>query len=267
MNRRYKKASSRIAKRRKARKYVGIFLAIFIPAIILTGIIFLLRANFMQIKDWQISGAEAISQDNIKNTAAAFASGDNFFVIPKSNIFLFSKDKLAALLLSKFGRIESVKVNKEFFGGEVNLEVTERKADFVWCSTESECFFMTKGGFIFEKIPDSPPANFVVFRGILEGDPIFKNFASAEKMQNYSKLIDTFSNSGFKITSINIESSDKAVAKSDIGDIIFSPDEKDLSTTAQNVILLINEIKGKNHSTQFNYIDARFGNKVYYKLY
>jgi hypothetical protein len=86
-------------------------------------------------------------------------------------------------------------------------------------------------------------------------------------MQNYSSFIESFKNAGFQITSINIESTDKATAKSNTGDIIFSPDETDLSTVAKNIILLINDIKHKTPSAQFNYIDARFGNKIFYKLY
>jgi hypothetical protein len=52
-----------------------------------------------------------------------------------------------------------------------------------------------------------------------------------------------------------------------MGDIIFNPEGVDLSLVAQNTILLINEVKGKNPSAQFNYNDARFDNKFFYKLY
>jgi hypothetical protein len=277
--RRYKKASSRIAKRRKARRYFGLFLKIGLPVAFVVGLIFLLRADFLQIKNFEVLGAETISQESIKNTASSFISGTRFFVIPKSNILLLSKNKLAAALLSKFGRLQKVEVNKEFFSGSIKLSVSERKADFLWCSAEDECFFMSKDGLVFQKsdftgsafllssASKAEPTHKIIFRGVLEVNPLMKNFTTPEKMQNYSNFVEVLKSAGFEIISVDIESADKAVAKSNIGDIVFDPDEADLASVAQNVILLINEVKGKNHSAQFNYIDARFGNKVFYKLY
>lgn len=148
-------------------------------------------------------------------------------------------------------------------------QITERKDDFLWCSENNECFNMTKDGLIFERAENIN--NKIIFGGILNGNPIMKNFATAQKMQNYIKLIKAFKNSGFEISSINIESSDKAVAKTNIentiSDIIFSPEEPNLYLIAQNAILLINEVLSKTSSAHFNYIDARFGNKMFYKLY
>ena len=126
---------------------------------------------------------------------------------------------------------------------------------------------MSKDGLVFESYSAEATRGKVIFGGILDGDPLMKNFATPEKMQNYSNLIRVFKEAGFEVSSINIESSDKAVAKIEIVDIIFNPEEENLSLTAENVVLLINELKSKNSSTTFNYIDARFNNKIFYKLY
>ncbi len=265
---RYKKTSSKIARRSKARKFFSLFLKIGLPTAILIGLVFLSRADFLQIKNFEVLGVETIQPENVKNTASNFISGNKFFIIPKSDILLLNKEKMATALIAAFPRIEKVEVNKQFFSQKVELKVTERKADFLWCSTQDECFSITKDGFIFERSEDVN--NKIIFKGILEENPLMKNFATPEKMQNYLKLIEVFKNDGFNISSINIESADKVVAKikinSAITDIIFNPDEPDLFLTAQNVVLLINETKSKNPSANFQYIDARFGNKMFYKL-
>jgi hypothetical protein len=274
----YKKASSIITKRNKARKIYNLSLKIGLPVIFLVGTIFIMRADFLQVKNFEIIGTESILSKNIKNIALNFISGNKFFVIPKSNIFLLDKDKLAAAMLADFGRMEKVGIKKQFLSRSVKLAVEERQADYLWCSKTDECFFMTKEGLIFEKAGYSgsdfltssaswaEPKNKMIFWGNLEGDPIMKNFASPDAMQNYLKLVEAFRISKFEIVSIKIESGDKAVAKSNIGDIIFNPEEADLSLIAQNAILLINEIRAKNSSVWFNYIDTRFGNKMFYKL-
>jgi hypothetical protein len=275
----YKRASSKIVKRNKTRRIFGLVLKIGLLIAFFIGLIFLLRAGFLQIKSFEILGTETIPPEDIKDTASNFASGTKFFLIPKSNILFLSKEKLATTLLLAFPRIEKINTNKQFFSGSIELTIAERKADFLWCLSLSDCFFMDKTGFIFEKsnltkpvflassLKESEPLNRMIFTGILEDHPLMKNFASPEKMQNYLNFAEVLKNNGFEVISINIESSDRAIAKSNIGDVIFNPEEIDLSSVAQNVVLLINEIKGKNPFARFQYIDARFGNKVFYKLY
>jgi hypothetical protein len=288
----YKKASSRITRRNKNKQLFSLFFKGSIPIVLIVGFIFLMRANFLQVKNFEIIGAEALVQEEIKSVAINFISGNEFLFIPKSNIFMVSKGKLTSILLSRFGRLEKIEVDKEFFSQKIKFNVSEREADFLWCSPQNlptqagECYFMNKSGLIFEKSNFSSssfltssvswiePKNKLIFEGSLEGNPLMRNFVSSEKMQNYLKFVEILKNFGIEIISINIESIDKAIAKSDNGDIFFNPEEKDLSMTAQNVILLIKEVKShassageKNSSVQFNYIDARFGNKIYYKLY
>lgn len=265
-NNRYKKASSRIARRGKLRRIFNLFLKITIPTALIVGFVFLLRANFLQVKNWQVVGADTIPEESIKNIASNFISGNNFFIIPKSNILFLNGSKLSSVLLSDFGRIQKVEVNKDFFSRSVQLSVSERQADFLWCSATDGCFFMTKDGFVFEKT-DSTATDKIIFSGLLNDDPLMKNFATPGKMQNYETFIGSLKDVGIDVSSVSIESLDRAVAKSNMGDIIFNPEETDLSTVAQNVILIINNVKNKVPSAQFNYIDARFGNKVYYKLY
>ena len=274
----YKKSSSIIAKRNKVRRIFGLVLKIGLPVIFLVGIAFLLRADFLQVKNFNVVGEESVSAKDIQKLAAGFVSGSNFFVIPKSNIFLLSKDKLAAAVLAKFSRVEKVDINKNFFNGSVNLAVKERQADYLWCSGDDTCFFMTKDGLVFEKAGFTAsdflassatwaePANKLIFEGNLAGNPLMKNFTISERMQNYLKLVKIFKDAGYEIISINIESVDKAIAKSNIGDIIFNPEEVDLSLATQNALLLINEVRSRNSSAEFNYIDTRFDNKLFYKL-
>jgi hypothetical protein len=272
----YKKASAKIAQRNKTRKIFSLFLKASLPTAILIGLVFLARADFLQVKSFDVVGVQALSQDQIKNVAASFISGNKFFFIPKSNIFLINKDKLATVLMAKFGRLENVDVGKEFLGGKIDIKVQERTSDFLWCmsaqagSPQDQCYFMDSNGLIFEKsdfVPMQGKSLSVIFRGILQGDPLKQNFATPDKMKNYVDLIGTLEAAKFDVNSINIESTDKGVTKTSVGDIVFDPQDQNLTLTAQNVIVLINDIKSKNPDVLFNYIDARFGTKIYYKLF
>ena len=232
----------------------------------------------MQVKSFEVLNAQALSSNDLKNTATNFISGYRFFVFPKSNIFFINKKELSDLFLDQFPRLETVSIDKQFFNNRIELTVTERGADYLWCSASGECFFMSNNGLIFEKASFSEseyllssgnwlePKNRFIFKGILTGDPVMKSFVSSDKMQAYEKFIELFKNAGIEIMSIDIKSFDKAVAQSDVGDIFFNPEETDFSEAVKNAVLLINEERAKNSNVKFNYIDTRFGNKIFYKL-
>jgi hypothetical protein len=263
----YKKASSRIAKRGRVRKIFSSSLKIGLPVAMIIGAILFFRADFLKVKNLAVLGAQVVPQENIKSAVSNYISGNKFLVIPKSDIFFINKAGLAAALMAQFPRIEKVNINKQFFDRGIELKVVERSADFLWCSESSECYFMEKNGLVFEKILGTGIAqDKIIFRGILTGDPVMKKFVTSEQMQYYIKLIGVFENAQFKITAINVEAVDKVVVKTNIGDIIFNPEDGDLTAAAQNAILLINEMKSKNPNVHFNYIDIRFGNKMFYKL-
>lgn len=279
----YKKASSRIAKRSRNQKIFNLFFKVSIPVALVVGLVFLFRANFLQVKNFAILGTQSIQEEEIKNSIKNFLSGNTLFFIPKTDIFFVNKKELASALMAQFSRIESIDINKQFFSEGLQFTVKERTADFLWCPqndplSQAECFFMDRSGLIFEKAEISESnfllssqnhqeiVNKIVFKSDITGDPLLKNFTYTEQMKNYLSLIDYLKNEGVETVAFILEDENKIKLKTNFGDILFSPQEKDFLPSVQNVVLLINDLKSKNSFVHFNYIDARFGTKLYYKL-
>ena len=264
-NNRYNKASSKIAERNKIRRNISLFFKILTLTLILVLPILLLRANFLEVQDIEISGVEKAGEESIKKISLDFISGNYFYLIPKSNILFLNEEKLANILLTNFPRLKEVRVDKKV-NKNIEIKVKERGGDFLWCRSEEECFNMSSDGLVFEKAEEKTEnkKEKIVFKGAIEGDPIRKNFATPETMQNYLGAIEILKNNKIEIFSISLELSDKAVFETSMGDIFLNPEE-DMILNAQNVVLLINEIRLKNPLISFQYIDARFGNKIFYK--
>lgn len=262
---RYKKASSRIARRNKTAKIFGLFLKISLPTIFLAGIIFLLRADFMQIKKVAVAGNKDVRAEEVEKLALASLQGKYFFLIPKSNFLLFRKGALVENIKTGFERVGEASASRNL-AGVLSIHIKERQGEFVWCSATEVCYLMDKNGMIFTTALPAETWGKIIFRGNIDGNPIFAHFVQAEKMPNYLKAIETLQNANFQISEINAELGDKAVFKTDIGDIFLNPEE-DMPEAALNAIILINDVKSKNPSARFQYIDARFGNKVFYKLF
>lgn len=267
-NNRYNKASTKITKRRQKRRNFGLFVKVGAVLFVLVGGVYILRADFLQVKKFEVLGNQTLGVESLKNAAANFSLGNKFLLVPKSNILFLSENQLAAVMLSKFPRIQNVDISKNYLDKNIVIKITEREAQYLWCSGSDECFNMTASGLVFEKTDNMD--NKIIFEGVLASSPIMKNFATPEKMKSYAKMIEDFGMAGFDAVSINVESDDKAVAKiktdKNISNIIFNPAENDFSKPVQNAILLIKETKSKNPSAVFQYIDTRFGNKMFYKL-
>lgn len=262
--RRFRGASSRIKRRSKAKHFFSVLFKVGLPAFLFASAIYVLRADFIQLKKVEISGNKEIKTEQIEKLALNSMTGNYFWFIPKSNMLLFDEKDLAAKILEEFKRAESAKVSKSV-RGSLEVAIKERRGDFIWCSASEECFLMDRNGLIFVDALRKEIAGKIIFRGGIAGDPIMKNFTEAETMQNYLKASEILGNAGFNVLSINLELPNKAVFETETGDIFLNPEE-DLSDSVSNAILLITEIKSKNPSAIFEYIDARFGNKVFYKL-
>ena len=261
---RYKKASSRIKKRSKTKHFFSLIFKIGLPVILIVGAVFLLRADFMQLKSVEVVGNQDIPSDVIERLTHENLLGSRLFFIPKSNFFIFNSRSLEQKILTNFPRVESVEVSKDL-DGIIHIILSERQKDFVWCATEEACFLMSKDGRVFAEAGSEEILGRIIFKGNIYGKPISQNFAVGGDMQNYLKVIGGLQNSGLQVFSVTTESPNKAVVKTGIGDIFLNPEEN-MSLSIPNITLLIQEIQSQNPSARFNYIDARFGTKVFYKL-
>lgn len=266
---RHRGASDRIARRRRAKQSATLFLKSAVLLFILVGAGFLLRADFLKVREFKIEGALSTPVTDLQNTAAALASGTRLGLLPKSNILIFDGENLTRTILEKFTRLEKVEVDKNIFSRKVAVKVVERGAAYLWCSENEECFFMSRDGLIFEKVSpekSAEAAGKIIFKGKLAGAPLLEHFETRERMKNYTNLFEVLSKNQINITAVNFELADKAVAATNLGSIIFNPEEKDLSEAALNIVLLIEDLKTRNPTPHFEYIDARFGNKMFYKV-
>lgn len=264
MRSRYSKASSRITRRSKAHHLFSLLVRFGLPLFVLLGAIFLLRSNPFQIKEVSVSGNKEIKTEDIKSLAEASLAGSYFFVIPKTNLVFFDTDRLKEKIIKDLPRVGFIDVSKNL-DGTLQIELQERLGEFVWCSTEEKGFLMSSSGLVFVEATTEEMENKIVFRGNITGDPLMQNFANESLMQSFLGAIKIFEEGGLKVSSVDFALPDKAIFYTDTGSVFLNPEE-DLYLSVPNALVLVEEIKSKNVGAKFEYIDARFGNKVFYKL-
>jgi len=260
---RYKKTKVVQKKKTGLKKISGRFLNIVLLVLVISSPYLVMKSPFMKVKDIKVLGAESVNDQKIVDDVKNFASSTKYF-LPAANILLINKSDLSALILKDFPSIRNVEIVKKF-SRNLEITVTENSRDFLWCISESNCFNMDKSGLIFSKYSSAAEdGQKLIFKGNISGNPIQKSFASPEKMKNFADSVKIFEDQDLKIKFINMSSDNEAVFSSDIGSIILNP-EDDLRMSAENTLVFIDEMKSKNPDIHFSYIDARYGNKIFYR--
>lgn len=260
--------SSKIARRRERRAKFKVSLFVAGPILCLVLFVFLMRLEALQIKSIVVSGLQSMSPDEIKTEVAKDLEGNYLFFIPKKNILFIDDKNIASALTSDFGRLKSVKI-KTRVSGELGVEAEERISEAIWCSQNNDCYLMDGAGLIFSIATKEEQRNKIIFRGPVtqnEGQKL-RYFKYAKELSDFFAVADYLIQREVEVSSFEISSDEKASVFTSLGEIIFNPLDKNILSAIDSATLVYDNLRKTNPNIRFEYIDVRFGSKVYYKTF
>ncbi len=260
----YIKASERISERNKFRKKIFLFLRLGIAVFILFIVIFVLRSSFLDIKEVSIFGAQSIDSVVLKSKIDELLSQKRFFVISGRNMFFYNKDLIIESIKKEYPQIKSIYIGRNI-NKTIDITLNEYEPKYVWCNKSSDCFFMNNDGLVFKKIDPFLIGDRVVFVSNFLDDPLLSYVIPKYQMSQYVEMIEKSASSSLPIQRISIQEVNKGTAHTTLGNIIFNPDSGEIVKQLQNALVLISDLKKSKENVKFEYIDARFGNKIFYK--
>jgi cell division septal protein FtsQ len=242
--------------------FLGI-LAIFISLVCLS------RLKSLNISDIEISGNKVVDTEAIKNVIEQQMAGKYLGLFPKTNLLLYPKKNIETELENQFKRLEninlSIKNNKI-----LEVSVDERTPEYLWCgnvplqnNATQDCYFMDENGYIFDQAP------------YFSGEVYFKFYGS---IQNFKQLIsfkDILISLGLKPIALYIANDGDIQIFLSGGSFATAPKiilraNADFENAAENLQTALTteplQSEFKNKYASLQYIDLRFGNKVYYKF-
>ncbi len=257
--------------KRRRNKYLSIFYILVISFFVLFGLlVYLSRLEMFRVFDTYITGAVLVEKYELGEEVNSFLSGNVFFFFPKNNIFIYDKKELISYLENKFPRIESIKAR---FDGEstLSLEITERSPYALWCNSldEEECFFMDKNATVYSKAPKFSGDAYFKYYGLIEGDPLGqKYFSDIELFNSLGQFINYTEKLNLSPFYLKIlDNGQYELYLLEGGRILFDS-ESTLDQVAFNLeaILTSPDLASTTSFKNLDYIDLRFGNKLFYKL-
>ena len=233
----------------------------------------------INITEITVSGSLSLSPSEIVSVSEKLLSGRYFFTIPRTNIFFYPKARIQSTLLNLFPRLDTVSIHFKNFHA-IHIFVTERFPEALWChsglttlsgSMDGPCFFLDGTGFVFAPAPETSTTSsaFVKLYGILsEENPIGQTYGSAGEL---AKLLDFSKNLvslDLRVSAFRVQSDNSIEALLNNGARLIFDRDDNLAVARINLESVISDpsFRAATRHARIDYIDLRFGNKVFYRL-
>ncbi len=232
----------------------------------MAGIWYGTRLSFFTISTVTVEGGETISHEEIKTVVLNELRGNYFLLIPHTFSYLYPHDEILTKLMN-VSRIHDIDIVRTDHN-TINVTFSEYTPYALWCNSIEEdkrCFFINDQGYAFTEAPDLHGGVFV--RHSVEGKTELGQgqIFTGELIPLVHIFIERL-NSELKLRVTDVvhsKDSDITLYVNGGGKILLS-EQKDFDETFKNLVSLL-EAKEFDHLEpgNFNYIDLRFGNKIF----
>jgi cell division septal protein FtsQ len=258
------------ARRRKRRALLALWsaVAVFLLVALAAGVTWV---PYVRIQKVDISGTQSVSKDAVLKTVQEKIAGGYGFIFARSNIFLYPKHEIENTLLSQYPVFKSVTAHAQNLQ-TLSVDVTERQPAALWCGNGSttDCSIMDGGGVVYAPAVTLSGDAFVTYMGSTTGQAQYPRQYLTQHM--FEALTAFVNELGKQVQDDNI----REVAVDTNGDtrvyfqndflLIFSLNDDTAKTLARFSLALTSASFTAHKLSDFEYLDLRFGDKLYYKL-
>ncbi len=257
------------------------FLFILLLAVVVMGIL----ANWSKllINEVVVEGALITKSDEIIGSVNKTIAGQTWPLIPRRHLWWYPAKQLKANLLSQFPRLATVKTFAEW-PGRLSVVVTEREPRLLYCAV-TQCAFIDETGRAYAPAPTFSPGVFLTWEASstlpllpfnLIAAPAVERLLSAQKI--FAKVLALLKLEHFNINRLErtadgdfvfwVEPGVRANQKFKTWRVMINADSAifDLGENLHTALASIMEQNQAKTLPALDYVDLRFGQKVFYKL-
>jgi len=229
--------------------------------------------KYFEVENVIVEGGQKIEDYQIYNIIGNQTEKNRLFFFNQSNIFIFSKRQAKKEILKNYF-VNDLKIKREF-PRTIKILFTERQPVAVWREKE-DYYYIDDSLNILLKIDslDVSTAEYIILKNSLnesqiKTDKLTKKVAVGEEyLKACLNLAKEFEANGLEIDRICEVNKQEASVNLNIinnGPKIFFNVEEDLGAQFKKLEVLISEKLKGDKLNNLEYIDLRFGEKVYYK--
>jgi len=224
------------------------------------------RHPAIAVDEVRVVGAKELSKNELEAFSESILHEKEGIIFSRENMFLYPKRRIEKEIVEAFPRAMTASVSlASFKDPSLVVNIEERVAFALWCNEENTCFFIDRSGFIFAEADGvSPQSGMPIFKGgIVGNNPIGVSFLPNHFTRIYL-LINEVEHMGIDVADTRVVNDDDY----EINDAHGMSLKVRFVQTNEEIISNLRAILGSSalQGGSVEYIDLRFGNRVYYKL-
>ncbi len=272
-----------LRRRKRRRIFLRIFLVIILLGLFVWGLSFLSGISQLTIHEVTVKNNAATDASELKTLVLNHLTGKYWKLFARNNIILYPKNAITKDILGHDSIIEKVTLELKQLH-TLELTIQERTPTALWCKStmhtegteptfdiSPDCYFMDDAGFIFATAPTFSGNLYFRYYGLITiDDPIGQTYAIDPPLPHMAALMNQLKQqNNFKVTGLFARGNGEyELHLEHNGSIIFN-NLQSLEKSYTNFITVLDERSAKAlknaTSSRFEYVDLRFGDKVFYK--
>lgn len=270
--RRHKSIRSEKLARYRRRIFLIRFGGVCLLALIATGLVsWGLHQPSINISTVVIQGNHVVTNEEINAVVDEVLAGSYWYLFPRRSSLIYPEQELSASILERLKRIKSIELVRTDLH-TLSIDVREQQSYALWCRSgkregQEECYFLNKDGLVYAPAPNFTGNVFFRFYDDLNsGDVIGKLYLDGS-FDRITVLIDSIRNLGEVPVALRPLTADDFELHMENGSAILFGRKQRSSEVVDNLKAVHGSETFKNvNGKDIDYIDLRFGNKVYFKL-
>ncbi len=265
-NRRVQARENLLAKRRRVRiALAGLVGAVVVGVICGASVLSYLPA--LAVHTLTTKGLQTIHENTFTHTIYTQTASAYWGLFSKQNIALYPTRSLEVALAYEFPRIKTVDVHRAGMH-EVVAIVSEREPWALWCGEtgleSTPCFYVDETGFVFEQAPNVREDLPGIIATLPEGETLRAQIAP-EYFAHIVALARAVENeTELSVRSINITENELVLHINPDWALKINLDDTENFLSSFKAILDTDGLRARIEEVE--YIDMRFGERIYYRL-
>lgn len=236
-----------------------LFFGLLIFLFLIIGSVYLLFFHsFFQINSVVIENSFTLDKEELVDYFEQITT-QKVFLFSSKSIIPLSTNKIRNNVLSQTSVIKDIKITK-IFPSQLKVNLIERVPIAFLCKTKENCYYIDKEGIVFQKSPligkniiIINKNNFLIGEKVVASKDLQQIFYLKKELEKIGLAVDYFTFS--KKNSLEIVLQDRWS--------IFFSNEKYVEEL-KNLKLILEKFSSEAKK-EINYIDLRFGDRIYYK--
>jgi len=240
-------------------------LALLLLAGVLAGVYYLTRLPAVTIETITVSGGERMSHEEVREAVADELRGSYLLIVPRRFTYLYPKDDIHAAL-DAFPQLYDVSVSRT---DRTTLSVTFREyvPHALWCAEEAStmCLYLTRSGVAFAPAPSLSGSALLRYSTAGREPQVGERALPREtlaRLSTFARLLEA--GLDFRVYAVHRTAENDIRVDLHSGGELVLPSEVDPENIYTNLesVLAAEEFSDIRDGS-FNYIDLRFGEKVF----